>query len=419
MLFFYLTAATTGHFLFLVASAFFVSANSPISSHSRHSSIEAAAVKNIGSESCSSNSSHIGWICDDGEESHQPMDEARTKMMEYLWKNIMPYDVPNARTLGFDSSFLTLPAASLYEDSEAGRKENDGHRPSSILRAMRTQAKVDGLSNGILNQTLHYSLRAKALYPWTDFIPRSIYMEYVVPYAVVNEPRSDHRPLLFNALRDTMKDYERPKENHGSKQEPVQTQKQTTNPQMQIKQVVKLVNSRLWATLGRNSSTPIVFQAGLTPRIYDPLSVIAYGHSSCTGLAILLIAALRSVGIPARMAGTPAWYGKEEEGNHSWVEVFIPGLENEGGGWVFLEPSPGIAEGDEKTANADDLERDACERWFCNAARFNGSTKVFATRYSRDTSNTHYPMAWAVGEEGVPGMDRSDYYTKVCGNCGN
>ena len=411
---FYLTVVTAGPLLFLATSAFVLGrapatalpvADSPTSPHSpgaaarggARSLLKAAADHGIAS--CGSNATHIGWIGDDGEVSHQPRDEARARMMAYLWTNVMPYDVPNARTLGFDSSRI------LPQSSDGEGTENHGYHSSSISREMREQVAVDGLSDGIINQTLHYALQAKALYPWTDVIPRSMYMEYVVPYAVVNEPRSDHRPLLFHALRDTLREYER--SNHA----------QTHTIQTQIKQVVKLGNSRLWAVLGRDSSTPIVFRAGLTPRIYDPLSVIAYGHSSCTGLAILLIAALRSVGIPSRMAGTPAWHGNEEDGNHSWVEVFVPGVVDgeEGGRWVFLEPSPGIAEGEEDAANSDDLERDPCERWFCDATRFDGATRVFATRYSR--SDTHYPMAWALGDKGVPGEDRTSYYTETCGNC--
>ena len=80
---------------------------------------------------------------------------------------------------------------------------------------------------------------------------------------------------------------------------------------------------------------------------------------------------------------------------------------------------PGIAEGSEDTANADDLDRDPCKRWFCNKGRFNGSTKVFATRYTKDDTTTHYPMAWSDPDkdDGVPGEDRTDYYTNVCGQC--
>ena len=50
-----------------------------------------------------------------------------------------------------------------------------------------------------------------------------------------------------------------------------------------------------------------------------PVQTWAAGHASCTGLSIFLISALRSVGIPVRLAGTPAWV--LTDGNHDWVEV--------------------------------------------------------------------------------------------------
>ena len=351
---------------------------------------------------CTSNTTHCGWIDNTGKGTFEKMDEARAQMTQYLWQNIMPVDVPRARTLGFDPDmFMAL------DESENNK---DKHESTIVERIMKEQSSVDGLSDGILNQTLHYSLKAKALYPWTDSIPKDIYMEYVVPYAVTNEPRSDHRPLLFDALKDTLKNYERSEFD-------MLEEYDAQSPGGQIKEVTKLINTRLWAILGRPSK-PIAFKAGLTPRIYDPLSVIAYGHSSCTGLAVVLVAALRAVGIPARMAGTPAWYGDPDKGNHSWVEVWVPDNNNNGEGkWIFLEPTPGIAEGDEDTADADDLDRDPCKRWFCTSERFNGSTKVYATRFDKENASNFYPMAWSVGDEGVPGEDRSEYYTNICGKC--
>jgi hypothetical protein len=50
-----------------------------------------------------------------------------------------------------------------------------------------------------------------------------------------------------------------------------------------------------------------VFKSQQTPLIFDPMSTIAYSFASCTGVSIFLIDALRSVGIAARIAGTPAW----------------------------------------------------------------------------------------------------------------
>ena len=389
--------------------------------------VDAAAASYI---ACSNNSTHISWAQDpdskddfikniDGGCSYQSVDEARAEITAYLWQNIMPYDVPNAITLGFDVSALTgFDHADTGDAAEVElNKESHGIRSTSrfMQQQLQDQPTVDGLADGILNQTLYYSMLSKILYPWTDAIPHAIYLEYVVPFAVVNEPRTDYRSLLFDALRENLREFERPAIMSGRNHNQVQVQTSYDETQNQIKKMVKLINTRLWSIMGRDASKPIKFQAGLTPRIYDPLSVIAYGHSSCTGLAVLLISALRTVGIAARMAGTPAWNGKEECGNHSWLEVFLP---NESGGeWVFLEPSPGIAEGDEESANADDMDRDPCERWFCKADRFDGSTHVSATRYTK-TVNALYKMAWAVGENGVPGENRTEYYTSVCGQCG-
>lgn len=101
----------------------------------------------------------------------------------------------------------------------------------------------------------------------------------------------------------------------------------------------------------------------------------------------------------------------------SWVEVYVVNnAAGKGGEWMFLEPTPGIAEGKEDTANADNLDRDPCKRWFCKADRFNGSTKVYATRYDKQATS-FFPMAWADNDRGVPGVDRSRFYTSTCGKC--
>jgi hypothetical protein len=47
----------------------------------------------------------------------------------------------------------------------------------------------------------------------------------------------------------------------------------------------------------------ITFKSDQTPEIMSPSQVIAAGYASCTGLSIFLVNALRSVGIPARLAG--------------------------------------------------------------------------------------------------------------------
>jgi transglutaminase-like putative cysteine protease len=79
----------------------------------------------------------------------------------------------------------------------------------------------------------------------------------------------------------------------------------------------------------------------------SPRESIAQGKASCTGLSILLADACRSVAVPARLAGTPAW--TNGRGNHTWVEVW-------GRGWHFA----GAAEPDLRcrlAAAEDELRR--------------------------------------------------------------
>lgn len=106
-------------------------------------------------------------------------------------------------------------------------------------------------------------------------------------------PRSDWRRLLFETLN------------------------MSDDPSKSLGDVAMFVNEHLWRLL--NPKKPIYFKAQQTPLIYDSMSAISFGFASCTGLSILYLDALRSVGVPARLVGTPAWHGKYEDGNHNWV----------------------------------------------------------------------------------------------------
>ena len=77
------------------------------------------------------------------------------------------------------------------------------------------------------------------------------------------------------------------------------------------------------------------------------MSTLLYGYASCTGVSILFVDALRTIGIPARVVGTPAWHGDHAQGNHNWVEVFVGDPRGEpwadpdtGQSWAFIEALP-------------------------------------------------------------------------------
>jgi transglutaminase-like putative cysteine protease len=203
----------------------------------------------------------------------------------------MPLDILNAASLGFHS-----------DSKELHKKITSFTDTVQIKR--HVSSLPDGLSNGIVNTTIHMALDTKIRYPWTNSIPRHIFMEYVLPYCVVNEARTHWRPLVYDAIQPTL-------------------QRLVDDNSSTMEQVVREINKDLWTALGKPSlfyndqgevsirKDPIVFKAGQTPLIYDPMSILQYGYASCTGLSILLVDALRCAGIPARLVGTRCWNNNE------------------------------------------------------------------------------------------------------------
>ena len=394
--------------------------------------------------SCISNTSHIAWPVDDTDDYNdyddgngcwiQTQEEAMADAYDYLRENIMPFDVPNAESLGFrrddvyylDNCGYDHDDDDYYDRKEVGeavklqsqpqletkkgRRGQQRKRKIGIKENNREYKLPDGLSNGIVNVTIHEAMNAKLRYDraWTGSVPRDIYFEYVLNYANVNEPRNDWRTLLVKTTTSILNQ-----------------SLLSANESATVEDVVKAVNRDLWIALGRTGGKgsslvdPIIYQSGMTPLVYDPMSVISYGYGSCTGLSILLVDALRSVGVPARLVGTPAWNDDISNGNHNWLEVYSLIPSSNASGWRFLEP----AYGDYGTDSADNLDRNPCKRWFCNSSKLGrkSKTKVYAARLNRNHEQGNiinpYPMAWDNGNADVPGEDRTKYYWDVCSLC--
>merc|ERR1712072_545453 len=174
--------------------------------------------------------------------------------------------------------------------------------------------------------------------------------------ANVDEPRNNWRPLFYEKAKPLVENLMK-------------------DPKTKIPDVVKAVNTQLWKVFGNNGKE-ITFKSGQTPLIYDPMSTIAYGYASCTGVSIMLVDVLRSVGVCARVVGTPAWHNNINEGNH---------------------------------------------KWFCNPSHFGEDKKrspVFAARWDVNSTDVRYPMSWDINNKNIAGVDRSDYYNEVCAKCG-
>lgn len=245
---------------------------------------------------------------------------------------------------------------------------------------------VDGLEFGVASVGVNASLAAKMRRPWAAAVPRDVFDDYSLPYACVNEPRTDWRALVGAAV-DPVVD--------------------ALPAGASLDDVIAAINGyganasdSVWARLGG-----VVFKSSQTPLIYDPVSTAAFGYASCTGVSVTFVAALRAAGVPARLVGTPAWRGDPANGNHNWVEIYREG------NWSFIEAHP---------AGGGETLDDPCDKWFCNAAHFpsgKNATTVFAARFDRVHNDSVYPMAWDPTNLDVPGVDRTADYFAMCSKC--
>jgi transglutaminase-like putative cysteine protease len=77
--------------------------------------------------------------------------------------------------------------------------------------------------------------------------------------------------------------------------------------------------------------------------VQDPTETLMLGSGSCRDFALLMIEAVRSLGLAARFVSgylfSPAKEGGHVGGGatHAWAEVYLPGA-----GWIEYDPTNGI-----------------------------------------------------------------------------
>lgn len=225
--------------------------------------------------------------------------------------------------------------------------------PARDLRSLPADALLENC------RLAHEAMAAAA---WRDDVPHEVFLDAVLPYAVVNERRDDWRADF--------------RERFG----PIVAEATTAG------EAAALLNQKVFPMVGVKYSTkrPKADQSGLES--------IEAGLASCTGLSVLLIEACRSVGVPARFAGVPLW--SDGSGNHSWVEVW------DDGEWKF-------------TGAAEPTGMDLNRGWFTGRAkgaiRDEPRKAVWATTW--DDSPSHFPMVWAPRDESVRAVNVTDRYT--------
>ena len=164
------------------------------------------------------------------------------------------------------------------------------HRAMSFLIENMPQRDLESLSASFLRENVALAYEVAGQVPWSKKIPEEIFRNDVLPYASVNEQRDNWRKRLQKICLPLVKDCKTSAE------------------------AAQVINKKLFHQLKVKYSTK--------RRIPDqgPFETMESGVATCTGLSILLVDACRSVGIPARVAGTPRWINKS--GNHTWVEIW-------------------------------------------------------------------------------------------------
>jgi transglutaminase-like putative cysteine protease len=100
----------------------------------------------------------------------------------------------------------------------------------------------------------------------------------------------------------------------------------------------------LLATLTRTIKQTFTYVARHEKGVQDPLLTLELGRGSCRDLAMLMIEAVRSLGLAARFVSgylhVPDHNDDRNAGGghtHAWVQVYLPGP-----GWVDFDPASGV-----------------------------------------------------------------------------
>lgn len=242
---------------------------------------------------------------------------------------------------------------------EVPRNEREG---MAFLISYMPERDARSLSADFLLENVEYAYKARAEFPWAKEVPDSVFLNDVVAYANLNENRESWRKDFYERFKKYVA--------------PCKTMREA------IDSVNKNVRDELLVDYNTKREKPD--QA--------PYESMRQHMASCSGLSILLTDAFRAVGIPSRVAGTPAWH--DDRGNHNWNEVWIDGQ------WRFTEYYP-----------SDDLD----QSWFLTdagkAVKEDVRKAIYAASFK--PTGSYFPLVWDEDIRYVHAENVTDRYTSL------
>lgn len=263
-------------------------------------------------------------------------------------------------------------ASSLRIESTFGKSEKaqrwtsiipetagEEQRAITFLIATLPGRDLRELNPDYIVENVRLALVARREFAWAGDVPEEIFLNDVLPYAVLDEPRDPWRAEFLTKLR------------------PIVAGCKTRH------EAILAVNAALKGITG------VEYNTKRRAPNQSPADSMRQGMASCTGLSIILVDAFRAVGIPARIAGCATWV--TVQGNHNWVEVWD-------NGWHFTEYYL-----DPKGLN---------HSWFLERAAYANperpETRIYATSWV--STGQAFPLVWNLRQRDVQAVDRTSAY---------
>lgn len=193
-----------------------------------------------------------------------------------------------------------LPRGGLFGVFEEGMTPAE-HDAMTFLYAYMPVGDITDYPGGFYLENVRGALAARDEMPWGARVPDDLFRHFVLPVRVNNEHLDDSRRVFYDELKPRVAG-------------------------LSMYDAILEVNH--WCHEKAN------YQPS-DARTSSPLATVRTAYGRCGEESTLLVAALRSVGIPARQVYTPRWAHTDD--NHAWVEAWADGK------WYFLgacEPEP-------------------------------------------------------------------------------
>lgn len=157
-----------------------------------------------------------------------------------------------------------------------------------LYRYMPLPDKID-YDSAFYQRNVETSFLAREEMPWGKSVPEREFLHFVLPVRVNNENMDESRMVFYAELKDRVKG-------------------------LSMKDAILEVNH--WCH-EKVTYTPS------DERTSSPLASVKTAYGRCGEESTFTVAALRSVGIPARQVYTPRWAHTDD--NHAWVEAWADG----------------------------------------------------------------------------------------------